>query len=137
MMVQRFRMFWLILSGSVLCHKFSSMENTLEDQMVSISLARKKKTFTFETKCVSVWSSLKHLFIDWFPETVEAYESGLLAKLLGIETVDHDDLWVGLLMRGNSFATLWFYSVTMNESLHIKDMIRLHFFTAKALIYKM
>ncbi|AES65380.1 glutaredoxin-C4 isoform X2 [Medicago truncatula] len=25
-------------------------------------------------------------------ETVEAYESGLLAKLLGIETVDHDDL---------------------------------------------
>jgi hypothetical protein len=25
----------------------------------------------------------------------------------------------------------------MNESLHIKDMIRLHFFTVKALIYKM
>lgn len=35
-------------------------------------------------------------------------------------------------MKGNSFVTLWLYSVTMNESLHIKDMIRLHFFTAKA-----
>lgn len=57
--------------------------------------------FLFHTKfdslsllgvCHSPRNFLKHLlFIVRFPDTVEAYESGHLHKLLGIETKDHDD----------------------------------------------
>jgi len=38
------------------------------------------------------------------PDTVEAYESGELAKLLGIAVEDDDDLWTkALIMRDRQF----------------------------------
>lgn len=68
-----------------------------------------------ETKYDSPWNSLKYLFIDWFSDTVEAYESGLLAKLLGIEKKDYDDLWIRLSITETLLrfldCVLWQYEI--------------------------
>lgn len=91
---------WMRLLGGELYPRCSSMESTLEAQMVTCWFYAFLFPFQYFLKIIILpmihtWTIHEFLATD----TVEAYESGELAKLLGVSTRDKADLWIKYINR--------------------------------------